>query len=508
MKKVILLFLLFCVIIENANTQELFETGDIIYPDSISGIEVRSASSMSDYQIRIPITIPSSPETASLMKFVDCPIDYSMGIPDIQIPIYQVQSGEISLPISLSYHASGVKVSDIASAVGLGWTLNAGGFITQQILGEIDNTAQTKFGFYKSHEEIAAAIGKADPNNQSNLYSRMKEFIDNINYMLNKPPQSVPVELHSDRYVYSFGEHSGVFRYKYGTKELYTIPYDPIKIVSVTNVVDKKGNTYYFDRCDTSETESQTFTPNTYKQDWRIIPDNIYNLNSRTWRLTKVVSANRCDSIELEYTGYSVISYSVDQTIESGQDPVYISADGGCLSYNVPEDNYQGCHCHRVMGGKMYRPLNHVTYNTHSFGNSCVSEIKVNGRKIVDFIYGDDREDAGNSNNKAKKLDRIKVYLDDLTKEYVFNYSYSGDSRISPRLMLNKLELTTESSEEKEVYLFKYNSQDLPPYCTSSRNFDSHLFYEDYWGYYNGSASSNKVVNSGNYPSNREPNLK
>lgn len=39
----------------------------------------------------------------------------------------------VNLPISLSYHGSGFKVSEVSSSVGLGWTLNAGGIITRSV---------------------------------------------------------------------------------------------------------------------------------------------------------------------------------------------------------------------------------------------------------------------------------------------------------------------------------------------------------------------------------------
>jgi len=40
---------------------------------------------------------------------------------------------------NISYHAS-IRVDDVASTVGLGWTLNAGGSVTRQICGAADMT--------------------------------------------------------------------------------------------------------------------------------------------------------------------------------------------------------------------------------------------------------------------------------------------------------------------------------------------------------------------------------
>ncbi len=81
---------------------------------------------------------PSSPEAASLGKYGAYPVDYNTGLPIIQIPLYDFKAGGISLPICLNYHASGIKVDDIASSVGLGWSLNAGGCISVQVNGRPD----------------------------------------------------------------------------------------------------------------------------------------------------------------------------------------------------------------------------------------------------------------------------------------------------------------------------------------------------------------------------------
>src|SRR5579863_7043768 len=81
----------------------------------------------------------SSPTAASLGKYGDIPVSYNTGIPNISIPIYSVQAGSLKLPISLSYHASGLKVEEEAGWVGAGWALNAGGMITRTVIGAPDD---------------------------------------------------------------------------------------------------------------------------------------------------------------------------------------------------------------------------------------------------------------------------------------------------------------------------------------------------------------------------------
>src|SRR3990172_4259797 len=75
--------------------------------------------------------IPRTPNAASLGKFGDIPVSYHTGVPDISIAIYNLKEGALSLPVSISYHSSGIKVNETASWVGLGWSLNAGGMISR-----------------------------------------------------------------------------------------------------------------------------------------------------------------------------------------------------------------------------------------------------------------------------------------------------------------------------------------------------------------------------------------
>ncbi|UZJ64209.1 hypothetical protein OKW96_17765 [Sphingobacterium sp. KU25419] len=87
-----------------------------------------------------PISIPLSPNVASLGKYFEQPIGSHTGIPEIKIPIWQIKTGHINFPIELSYHAGGIKVDEISSWVGLGWSTSVNGNISRIIRGKEDGS--------------------------------------------------------------------------------------------------------------------------------------------------------------------------------------------------------------------------------------------------------------------------------------------------------------------------------------------------------------------------------
>lgn len=82
--------------------------------------------------------VAESPQVSSLGRYWDIPVGGYTGTPAIDLPLYKLEIGGLELPITLSYHGSGIKVKDEASWVGLGWTLNAGGMINKVVVGEED----------------------------------------------------------------------------------------------------------------------------------------------------------------------------------------------------------------------------------------------------------------------------------------------------------------------------------------------------------------------------------
>ncbi len=83
--------------------------------------------------------IPPSPTASSLSKYVDIPVSLYTGVPEITIPIFNIENNKFRLPVYLSYHSNGNKASETASWTGLGWSLNAGGIITRSVKGLPDD---------------------------------------------------------------------------------------------------------------------------------------------------------------------------------------------------------------------------------------------------------------------------------------------------------------------------------------------------------------------------------
>jgi hypothetical protein len=68
---------------------------------------------------------PASPEAAAQNRFQDIPVNLYTGTPGIGVPIYTFQEGAITVPIGLSYNASGMRVGEPAGWCGQGWACPA-----------------------------------------------------------------------------------------------------------------------------------------------------------------------------------------------------------------------------------------------------------------------------------------------------------------------------------------------------------------------------------------------
>ena len=83
----------------------------------------------------------STPEISKLFRYSEFPNINSIGGVDVEIDVYKINLDGLEIPLKIKYDTKGIKVSDIASDVGLGWNLIYGGNIVKQIKDLKDNSA-------------------------------------------------------------------------------------------------------------------------------------------------------------------------------------------------------------------------------------------------------------------------------------------------------------------------------------------------------------------------------
>jgi hypothetical protein len=80
------------------------------------------------------------------------------GTANAVIPIYTMTNGGVSIPIELTYSATGIKPKDVEQNAGMGWLLVAGGSITRKVRGlpddvKADALGNTRFGWMYNNNQ-------------------------------------------------------------------------------------------------------------------------------------------------------------------------------------------------------------------------------------------------------------------------------------------------------------------------------------------------------------------
>lgn len=339
--------------------------------------------------------IPPAPEAASLIRFVDYPVSYCTGVPEITVPVYEVKSRQLSVPVALAYHASGIKVADIASSVGLGWALEAGGVISKVVHGEVDLAAPS---FDMRDEEVVRT--SKDYRYLKQVMGRMKEAA-------------------LDRYYYNFCGISGSFILQPdGT--IVQIPETDNKIEQIEKLSDSPvcpdkdfkittpdGTSYYF-----------------HTKELLIAAAGVREAVS-SWYLDKIVSFDRTDSIEFVYQDFYGFDLDIKSTIQKAS-----------VSYNrenPPKPRY----------------LTEINTTTHRYLHCrLLAEIRFGGNKVV-FTYAGNRTDQG----LKQRLTSVKVYNGELLKTVTLqNTVYFGDGRMK----LSAVSFADRNGREIDRYGFRY----------------------------------------------------
>jgi hypothetical protein len=414
------------------------------------------------YAQEAPSIIPPNPEAASIAKFIETPVSYFTGMPSIQVPIYNINSSGISIPVGLSYHSRGIKVDEIAPTVGIGWAFSNGGSISRQIRGSFDfdawgylNTGNGLSNYYEdifTDEQIRQTIRQYSVNH------------DGFDF--------VP-----DQFFFDFNGTSGKFFIEQQDHDVVIQKYDDIKIEYFSNeipgqgldiqnfiVTDKLGNKYYFGK---SKNGLRTAINYDY-----VLMNHLYigasgdvvftspnNWNYSSWMLMDIETANGV-----------MISYEYEENISNYYRKNYDKSD----TYNNGVQNFENT---------ALCSFDHVQSHQYLLKNIIFDD----GKLSVNYS-NEAREDLLG----GKKIDNIKIYdkhnveVDNFHFDYYYSiapdngnqlsYLKQADPYSSKRLFLKSI--TQIHDNIPQSYDFEYNdSLSLPNRFSTSA---------DIWGFYNG----------------------
>ncbi|WP_024773074.1 PKD domain-containing protein [Aquimarina macrocephali] len=405
---------------------------------------------------------PSTPEVASLGKFIETPVSLYSGIPNVSIPIGNVSSGSLSLPVSLSYHAGGVKVEETASWTGLGWNLSAGGSVTRVVRGIADDGIGGFLNTTKTVEDFLAIQLDASQINQST-----ELIIKAVNGELDYEP---------DMHHYNIPGYSGSFFFKQ-SGQIITMPHADVRINYLKNSAKKitawiitapNGVKYYFG-------VSQDGTRKGYEDllgSTSLGGGKNFNAGyTNGWKLMDIE-----DAISKNYIRFTYTENTYDTCSASGQQR-YVNVRGEIDSQILSAG------------------IKPITYYESFISSWKISSIESqNG--TIEFIK-----------NTTERLDQPgdyslkEIVIKDLHGKEVkkINLTYTtvgeiGNSHAVPcsgndryyRMFLTSVQ-ESKGLESLPPYSMQYNSKPLP---------DRFSLAKDLWGYYNGKHSNTILIPS------------
>lgn len=422
-----------------------------------------TSNSFAQTDSRIPKVVPPSPNVAALQRYGDIAVSPYTGVPNISIPLYEIKSGDISVPISISYNASGIKVADEASRVGLGWVLKAGGAISRSIIGRDD------WEDYHTQTFEIPMGPKYDQGSQFNYHYNCLSAINSYALPITTLNNTL-TDFQPDQYSYNFNGYAGKFVLR-RNKDV---------VLNKVEKIDIKV-------LDANATAWEIKTPDGFQYRFENIENYVENATDRksSWYLSKITSPTG-RIVQFLYTSITQNIQPAGSYFESK--PIgFIS--GYCKTSSPPLPS----HYSNSIPGRTYRSL-------------YLSKI-VFDQGEVQFNYSGGRVDVAND----VQLDNIQIFskklgetVSTLVKKWNFTYSYfigthlnGGSTPTNPDLLYKRLKLVSlqESSSSTLLppYVFSYNNDE----DTNTELLPAKLsFARDHWGYFNGKFGNTSLIPS------------
>ena len=239
----------------------------------IAMISCVSGNAADDGTFRAPrsggdiVSLPSV-EAAALCRHTEHSVNHSTGQASITMPLYTLNCGDMSLPVSICYTTGGVKVDDEDGPVGVSWDLQCGGTVSRRIVGRPDGA------------DGPVNIPSGTPTLE--YLTALDHYTADSDY---------------DRYNYRAGSYSGTFIIKDG--KIVQLPETDVRIINpdegIFIIIIPDGTEYVYD---VTETVSYRFIP-MILDGKQYYPD--YNDITCQWRLGRIINPSKTDSITFEY---------------------------------------------------------------------------------------------------------------------------------------------------------------------------------------------------------------
>lgn len=401
-----------------------------------------NVSGLTDINNLIPQLTPKSPDVTAMEKFGSYPVNLYTGLPTIEIPIFEIKAGSVNIPVKLSYHASGIKVTDVATSVGMGWSLIYGGAVTRQVRGLPDEINAGLLGKTIA-SDVQAALGA--PCYNEDVRFAFEQMASN-NVDIERDIFSVNIPSKSNQFILR-DETDYQWLMPEASKIIFSKATNPNNSNSYFHIIDETSNNYVF-----NETEVTT------------------NVGVTTWLLTRIQGKNITDAVSYEY--YTEASFS--RTHE-----IYES-----ITIN---DNPSGT----VPSGTLTPNSDYPTPNLVSVNNAVEQRLPKtiyfpNGK--IEFVL----ESTDRLDGFGKAIDKIEIYSYkvstesyELVKFFDLVHEYKEREDESPVLFLSEVKLMDNANTELGKYEIDYNEYISFPAIQSKA--------KDYWGYANSSANTSLI---------------
>lgn len=259
-----------------------------------------------------PLPSMPSPTASNLGLYGEIPVSEYTGTPNISIPLYEFKTKSFTIPVTLSYHASGIRPELHPGPTGLGWTLLTGGAITREVRRLPDESdckgamGTVGYGYLKKKYRLAQTDWKPSQNPADEEKIDLFFNAENLNS-----------DFEADEFSFNFFGISGKFYFdqtgniRVQSDRPLTVSFDPNNYLEMSEldfdnrgsvhrsirefvITDERGNRYYFGGKDAVEISD----PISYGPEGVSTKD---NMSVTSWFITKAESVDGQDVISFDY---------------------------------------------------------------------------------------------------------------------------------------------------------------------------------------------------------------